>query len=426
MRPRVFRSLCAMALAGALPVAAQSGAVRCGKLLDVRTGKTANDQVVIFDGGKVVSVGPASGAAVPAGVTPLDLSGSTCLPGLIDAHVHLTMNPGDTGFRGLGISPERAAITGVKNAGVTLRAGFTSARDVGSFSYADVALRDAIRAGDVIGPRLEASGPPLSITGGHGDDNLQPAEAEARGAGVADGVAGVTQMVRRNIKYGADVIKFMATGGVLSEGDNPQLEQFTPEEMRAIIETAHGLGRKVAAHAHGTLGIKNAILSGVDSIEHGSFIDEECIALMKQHGTYLVPTLYLGDWLLENMAKIGLTPNMQAKAKVVIPEARRNVARAFKAGVKVAFGTDAAVYPHGLNAGEFGVMVQLGLSPLQAIQAATINAADLMGWSDQVGTLEPGKFADLVAVNGDPLADVHILEKVKTVVQGGVVIKNER
>jgi imidazolonepropionase-like amidohydrolase len=215
----------------------------------------------------------------------------------------------------------------------------------------------------------------------------------------------------------------MATGGVLSEGDNPVLAQYTPEEMKAIVDTAHGLGRKVAAHAHGALGIKYAVLAGVDSIEHGSYMNEEDIQLMKQHGTYLVPTLYLGDWLMDNLSTIGLTPNMIEKAKIVLPVARQNIAIAFKSGVKVAFGTDAAVYPHGLNAREFAVMVKLGLSPLQSIQAATVNAADLLGWSDRVGTLEAGKFADIIAVDGDPVADVRVLENVRFVMEGGEVIK---
>ena len=243
--------------------------------------------------------------------------------------------------------------------------------------------------------------------------------------GVADGVDGVVAKVRENIKYGADVIKFMATGGVLSEGDNPALAQYSPEEMKAIVDTAHGLGRKVAAHAHGALGIKYAVLAGVDSIEHGSYINDEDIQLMKEHGTYLVPTVYLEDWLTQNMKSLGLTANMMEKAKTVLPIAQKNESHAFKSGVKIAFGTDAAVYPHGLNAHEFGKMVEMGLTPLESIQAATANAADLLGWSDHVGTIEAGKFADLVAVNGDPLADVHVLESVRFVMKGGEVIKNQ-
>jgi len=212
---------------------------------------------------------------------------------------------------------------------------------------------------------------------------------------------------------------------VLSEGDNPALEQYSPEEMRAIVETAHGLGRKVAAHAHGALGIHDAVLAGVDSIEHGSFINEEDIQLMKQRGTYLVPTLYLADWFMEHYREMGLTEGMVAKARVVMPAARANVKRAMAEGVKIAFGTDAAVYPHGLNAHEFAVMVSLGMTPLAALQAATLNAADLLGWSDRAGSLEPGKFADLIAVEGDPLQDVTTLEHVGFVMKGGQVVKND-
>jgi imidazolonepropionase-like amidohydrolase len=221
------------------------------------------------------------------------------------------------------------------------------------------------------------------------------------------------------------VIKFMATGGVLSEGDDPALAQYSPEEMKAIVDTAHGLGRKVAAHAHGALGIKYAVLAGVDSIEHGSYINDEDIDLMKQHGTYLVPTVYLEDWLIENIDSLGLTQNMKDKARMVLPIAHKNLSHAFQSSVKVAFGTDAAVYPHGLNAHEFGSMVSMGMAPLTAIQAATVNAADLIGWSDRVGTLEPGKFADLVAVEGDPVANVRVLESVKFVMKGGAIVKGE-
>jgi imidazolonepropionase-like amidohydrolase len=296
---------------------------------------------------------------------------------------------------------------------------------VAAHGYADIALRDAINAGDVPGPRMLASGPALSITGGHGDENFLGPQFAFSSDGVADGVDGVVAKVRENVKYGADVIKFMATGGVFSEGDNPALAQYSPEEMKAIVDTAHGLGRKVAAHAHGAVGIKYAVLAGVDSIEHGSYINEEDIRLMKEHGTYLVPTVYLEDWLTQNMKSLGLTANMMEKAKTVLPIAQKNESHAFKSGVKIAFGTDAAVYPHGLNAHEFGKMVEMGLTPLESIQAATVNAADLLGWSDRVGTIEAGKFADLVAVNGDPLADVHVLESVRFVMKGGDVIKNQ-
>jgi imidazolonepropionase-like amidohydrolase len=254
---------------------------------------------------------------------------------------------------------------------------------------------------------------------------MLPYEWHATEVGVADGVENVQHKVREIIKYGADVIKVCATGGVLSLGDNPQASQFTQEELRAIIADAHRLGRKVAAHAHGAQGILWASEAGVDSIEHGSYIDDAGIAAMKQHGTYLVPTLYLSDWFLENAPKMNVPPAMLAKGKEVMPAARKNIAHAFASGVKVGFGTDAAVYPHGLNAHEFAVMVKLGLTPLQSIQAATVNDADLLGWSDKIGVIEPNHFADIIAVDGDPLADVTTLERVKFVMKGGVVYKSE-
>jgi imidazolonepropionase-like amidohydrolase len=381
--------------------------------------------MILIEGDRIREVGDERELLphVPSDARVVDLSRYTVLPGLIDAHTHLTGSPYLMGYRSLAVSVPREALLGARNARVTLEAGFTTVRNVGASGFADIALRDAINAGDVPGPRILASGPPLGITGGHCDENLLAPEFHFFSEGVANGVPAVMAKVREDIKYGADLIKFCATGGVLSKGDNAELEQYSPEEMQAIIREAHRLGRKVAAHAHGARGIKDAVLAGVDSIEHGSFIDEEDIQLMKQHGTYLVPTLYLGDWLLENYQKLGLTDDMVAKAKLVLPAARQNVARAFREGVKVAFGTDAAVYPHGLNAHEFAVMVKLGLTPLAAIQAATVNAADLLGWSDQIGTLEPGKYADLIAVEGDPLKDVTTLENVKVVLKGGEVVR---
>lgn len=399
--------------------------VKAGRVLEVRTGVYRDHQTILIEGDRIREIGDERELRphVPLDARVVDLSRYTVLPGLIDAHTHLTGSPYLMGYRGLALSVPREALLGARNARVTLEAGFTTVRNVGASGFADIALRDAINAGDVPGPRILASGPPLGITGGHCDENLLAPEFHFFSEGVANGVPAVMAKVREDIKYGADLIKFCATGGVLSKGDNAELEQYSPEEMQAIIREAHRLGRKVAAHAHGAQGIKDAVLAGVDSIEHGSFIDEEDIQLMKQHGTYLVPTLYLGDWLLENYQKLGLTDDMVAKAKLVLPAARQNVARAFREGVKVAFGTDAAVYPHGLNAHEFAVMVKLGLTPLAAIQAATVNAADLLGWSDQIGTLEPGKYADLIAVEGDPLKDVTTLENVKVVLKGGEVVR---
>src|SRR5271154_420768 len=408
-------------------VAPAEVAIHAGKVLDVRTGNYLSDQTIWIEGDRIKAIGKAAdiSSRIPAGAKIIDLSNATVLPGLIDCHTHLTYSPYLLGPAGLHISYPREALLGARNARVTLEAGFTTVRNVAAGGYSDIALRDAIRAGDVPGPRILASGPALSITGGHADENFLAPQFNFSSDGVADGVDGVTVKVRENIKFGADVIKFMATGGVLSEGDNPALAQYSPEEMKAIVDTAHGLGRKVAAHAHGSTGIKDAVLAGVDSIEHGSYINDEDIQLMKERGTYLVPTVYLEDWLMENLQTLGLTPSMIEKAKIVLPIAQKNLSHAFKEGVKVAFGTDAAVYPHGMNAGEFGAMVRMGLPPLIAIQAATVNAADLIGWSDRVGTLEPGKFADIVAVQGDPLADVRVLENVHFVMKGGEVIKNQ-
>src|SRR4051812_21851011 len=402
--------------------------IRAGKLLDVRTGRVLVNQAILIEGDRIKEVGAAQAidARAPAGAEVIDLSSMTVLPGLIDAHTHLTGNPEQIGYQSLGISIPREALYGARNARVTLEAGFTTVRNVGAGAYTDVALRDAIDAGDIPGPRMDVSGPAIGITGGHCDENLLPPQFNYRADGVADGVSAVMQKTRENVKYGASVIKICATGGVLSKGDSPGAEQFSDEEIRAVVTEAHRLGRKVAAHAHGASGIKQAVLAGVDSIEHGSFINDEDIRLMKERGTYLVPTLYLGDWFLENAQRLNVPPFIMDKAKMVMPVARQNIARAFKAGVKVAFGTDAAVYPHGLNAHEFAVMVKLGLTPLQAIQAATVNAADLLGWSDRIGAIEPGHFADIIAVSGDPLTDVTELERVRFVMKGGTVVKNER
>jgi imidazolonepropionase-like amidohydrolase len=394
-------------------------------LLDVKSGTTLSDQIIVIEGDKITSVGAANSLKGTSEGERIELPNATVLPGLIDCHVHLTVSPHLFGPAGLHTSYPRSALLGARNARITLSAGFTTVRNVAADGYADVALRDAINAGDVPGPRMLVSGPALSITGGHWDQNFLGPQFAFSNNGVADGVPAVTKQVRENIKYGADLIKVMATGGVVSEGDNPALAQYNPEELKAIVETAHALGRKVAAHAHAAVGIRNAVLAGADSIEHGSYITDQEIQLMKEHGTYLVPTVYLEDWILQNLQTLGWTPNSMEKARTVIPIANKNVSHAFKSSVKVALGTDAGVYPHGLNGHEFHKMVEMGLTPLQAIQAGTVNAADLLGWSDKVGTIETGKWADIVAVDGDPLQDITTLEHVKFVMKGGTVIKNE-
>jgi imidazolonepropionase-like amidohydrolase len=398
--------------------------VIAGRLFDAKTAKmVTGPQAIIIEGDRIVSVGAAASVQPVAGETRIDLTNATVLPGLIDVHTHLTGNPEQIGYSSLGISLPRETLFGAKNARITLEAGFTTVRNVGAAGFSDVALREAIDAGDIPGPRILASGPPLGITGGHCDENLLPFEYHRTGEGVADGVEGVQRRLREVIKYGADVIKFCATGGVLSKGDDPKDSQYTQEEMRALVTDAHRLGRRVAAHAHGGEGVRWAVEAGVDSIEHGSYIDDAAIAAMKTKGTYLVPTLYLGDWFLANAERLHIPPFIMEKARQVMPAAEKAIARAVKAGVKIAYGTDAAVYPHGLNGRQFAVYVRIGMTPAEAIRSATWNAADLIGWSDRVGVIAPGHFADLVAVDGDPTGDVTLLERVRFVMKGGVVVK---
>jgi imidazolonepropionase-like amidohydrolase len=427
----VFFGVALFLLAGtACSVSAQAPApkrtvVHPGRVLNVRTGELRANQAIVIEGDKIVRIAAASEVKTAAGDTVIDLPEATLLPGLIDMHTHLTFDLASLGYQGLSISTAREALHGARNAKRTLEAGFTTVRNVGAKDYADIALRDAINDGDVIGPRMVASGPALGITGGHCDENLLPPAFHLQGDGVADGVEAVQHKVREVIKYGADVIKICATGGVVSKGDDPNASQFTLEEMKAIVAEAHRLGRKVAAHAHGAEGVRWASEAGVDSIEHGHYMDDAAIATIKKNGTYLVPTLFLTEYMQEHLKDSGMPEYSKQKMREVAAAAPVNVKKAFDAGVKVAFGTDAAVYPHGLNAGEFHVYVKLGMTPLAAIQTATINAADLLGPKFQVGMLEPGKFADMIAVDGDPTKDVTILEHVKFVMKGGTVYKNE-
>ncbi|HET7213651.1 MAG TPA: amidohydrolase family protein [Terriglobia bacterium] len=398
--------------------------VKAGKMFDSSSGRMLDRPVIVIRANKIDSVSFGTRAPV-SGAKLIDLGDSTLLPGFVDVHTHLTMNAGGGGYENLGISTPRAALIGSKNARLTLLAGFTTVRNVGAEGYADVALRDAINDGDVIGPRMQVSGPPLGITGGHCDNSLLPFEFHYSADGVADGPEAIMHRVREVIKYGADVVKFCASGGVFSKGDNPLLEQYSPEEMTVLIAEAHRLGRRVATHAHSAVAIKDAVRAGVDSIEHGIFLDQEGIALMKQNHTFLVPTSYPLFWFEEHESQMNLPPWVIEKAAMIIPAAKKNMANAFRNGVRVALGTDAGVYPHGLNGGEFWSMVTLGLAPVQALQAGTSNAAELMGWSDRIGAIRPGLFADMVAVKGDPLADIRVLQHVQFVMKDGVVYKDQ-
>jgi imidazolonepropionase-like amidohydrolase len=397
-------------------------ALRCGQLLDVKSGTLIASAVILTAGGKIQDVG--AGLAIPSGTQIIDLPEATCLPGLIDAHVHLTGDPTASGYQSLGISVPRSTVTGVKNARLTLLAGFTSVRNVGAEGYSDVALRDGIEAGEIDGPRMLVSGPPLGITGGHCDNNLLAPEFHFTAPNVADGPWAARAKVREVIKYGADLIKICASGGVLSKGDQPGTPQYTLEEMQAIADEAHKLGRKVAAHAHGTQSIKDAIRAGIDSIEHASLIDDEGIALAKQHGTFLVFDVYNDDFILQEGAKYGMLPESLEKERKIGKLQRENFRHALLGGARMAFGTDAGVYPHGDNAKQFAIMTEYGMQPIDAIRAATLNAAELLGRSHAIGVVAKDAFADIIAVQGDPRDHVKLLENVKFVMKGGRVYKN--
>jgi imidazolonepropionase-like amidohydrolase len=406
--------------------------IRAGHLFDATSDQLRENMVIVVLGDRIQNIGPASGISIPADATVVDLSHATVLPGLIDCHTHLgaradrydeIYNFKDT--------PLQSAFAAVVNARKTLEAGFTSVRDVGSEPFLAVDLRNSINEGFIPGPRVVASGPAITITGGHGDlNNFSPQTRvsmfpEERDFAIADGVDQVRHVVRAQVKYGVDVIKILATGGVLSKGDSPGAPQFTFEELKAAADEAHMAGRKIAAHAHGTQGIKNAILAGIDSIEHASLIDDEGIRLAKDHGVYLVMDIYNDDYILGKAVEFGLPKENVEKEKMVGRLQRENFQKAVKGGAKMAFGTDAGVYPHGDNAKQFFYMVKFGLTPAQAIRAATSSAADLIGRSKDVGTLEPGKFADVIAVTGDPLQDVRALENVGFVMKGGEVVKDQ-
>lgn len=397
-------------------------AITADRLIDVIEGKVISNAVVIVDGDRIVQAGAAKTIRIPEGATLVALGDSTIMPGLMDMHVHLTADASVHGYKGLSVSVPDATITGVTNAEKTLLAGFTTVRNVGAPGFADVALKNAINAGKVPGPRMFVSGPSIGVTGGHCDSNLLPYLYQDFSEGVADGPWKVREKVRTNIKYGADVIKYCATGGVLSKGTKVGVQQYTYEEMKALVEEAHMRGLTVATHAHGTSGIKTAIKAGVDSVEHVSLLDDEAIELALQNGTAFSMDIYVTEYILGEGEKAGILEESLNKERIVGKTQRENFKKAVDAGVNMVFGSDAGVYPHGQNGKQFARMVNFGMTPMQAIQAATISSAKLLK-KDNIGSISAGKFADIVAVPGDPFEDMSRMENVSFVMKDGKIFK---
>ena len=403
-------------------------AIKAGRVIDVANGNILKNQIILIQNDTIVAIG--SSITIPKDAEIIDLSNATVLPGLIDCHTHLTAEPSDDYYGDIfRKTTADFAIRAPIYAKRTLQAGFTTCRDVGSGDLIDISLRNAINEGIIDGPRMLVATFALGATGGHSDLSGFNPNISSKGnpdfTGVADGVDEIRKRVRNNVKWGADVIKFCATAGVLSEEESVGAPQYSLEEMKALIDEAHMRGKRVAAHAHGTEGIKRAVIAGVNSVEHGSILDAETLQLMKQKGTYYVPTIYVADYVIKEFSKKGYPEKIINKAREIAPQMGASFTMATKAGVKIAYGTDAGVFPHGTNARQFKYMVKYGQTPMQAIQSATINAADLLGLNKKVGVLEKGKFADMIAVIGNPLDDISILENVNFVMKGGVVYKND-
>jgi len=396
--------------------------INADALLDVSSGEIIANVSVLVEGNKIISVGQ-QGSINSTDATVVDLKGMTLVPGLMDMHVHLTSDATDNFLAAKGNSVPRVTVKAVKNAEITLMAGFTSVRNLGAKGYAVIAVRDGINAGEVPGPRIWAAGYSVGVTGGHCDDNFSPPEAKSKSTGVADGPWAVRAKVRENIKYGANTIKVCATGGVFSKGTKVGIQQLTEDEIRAAVEEAHMRGLIAAAHAHGTSGIKAAIRAGIDSIEHCSFLDDEAIKLAIKMGTYFSCDIYNTEYTLAFGEANGVPEENINKEKLVSKAQRDSFTKAVKAGVKMVFGSDAAIYPHGDNGKQFSRMVRFGMTPLQAIQAATINSAALLKKDAELGQIKEGYLADIIAVKGNPLENVSVLETVHFVMKDGIIYK---
>jgi imidazolonepropionase-like amidohydrolase len=396
--------------------------INADALLDVSNGKTIKNVSVLVENNKIISVSQ-QGSINPTDATIVDLKGMTVVPGLMDMHVHLTSDATDNFLAAKGNSVPRVTVKAVKNAEITLLAGFTTVRNLGAKGYSVIAVRDGINAGEVPGPRIWAAGYSVGVTGGHCDDNFSPPEAQSTSAGVADGPWAVRAKVRENIKYGANTIKVCATGGVFSKGTKVGIQQLTEEEIRAAVEEAHMRGLIAAAHAHGTSGIKAAIRAGIDSIEHCSYLDDEAIELALKMGTYFSCDIYNTEYTLAFGKANGVPEENINKEKLVSQAQRDSFTKAVKAGVKMVFGSDAAIYPHGDNGKQFSRMVRFGMTPLQAIQAATSNSATLLKQEANLGQIKAGYLADIIAVKGNPLENISLLENVQFVMKDGKIYK---
>jgi imidazolonepropionase-like amidohydrolase len=396
--------------------------VTADRMLDVIAGRVIEHPQVTISDGRITNVS-AQSAPLPPGAHRIDLAGMTLLPGLIDMHVHLTSDPRYGGYRFLEFTDSFWTVVGVANAKRTLEAGFTTVRNVGSANFDDVALKQGIEQGFIVGPRIVPATYAIGATGGHCDKTGFPPSITTPTTQIANGPEELRAMVRKLHKYGAEVIKFCGTGGVFSKTDSVGAQQYNLVEMKAIVDEAHMLGLRVAVHAHGTAGIKDAIRAGVDTIEHASLADEEAFALAKQHGTYFDMDIYDDDYITAEGEKNGTFKESLEKERMIGRKQRETFRAAVKAGVKMLFGTDGGVYPNGDNAKQFVTMVTWGMTPMQAIQAATVTAAEALGRSNDVGAIAPGRFGDLIAVAGDPLTDVATLQSVAFVMKGGQVIK---